>query len=70
MSKKTPRQGTAEAAATGVGPVESKKERNRRYEAEVARLQVEIAYLQAWVKASGARVVILFEGRDAAGRAA
>jgi polyphosphate kinase 2 len=68
MSKKTPRKGMAEATATGVAPVESKKERNRRYEAELARLRVEIAYLQAWVKASGARIVILFEGRDAAGK--
>ena len=31
-------------------------------------LQVEIAHLQAWVKASGARIVIIFEGRDAAGK--
>jgi polyphosphate kinase 2 len=46
----------------------SRKERNRAYEREIARLQVEIAYLQAWVKASGARIVIIFEGRDAAGK--
>jgi polyphosphate kinase len=47
---------------------QTKKERNRAYEKEIARLQVEIAYLQAWVKASGARIVIVFEGRDAAGK--
>ena len=46
----------------------AKKERNRAYEAELARLQVEVAHLQAWVKASGARIVIIFEGRDAAGK--
>ena len=45
-----------------------KKDRNRAYEAELARLQVEVAHLQAWVKASGARIVIVFEGRDAAGK--
>lgn len=38
------------------------------YEKELARLQVEIAHLQAWVKQSGARIVIIFEGRDAAGK--
>jgi polyphosphate kinase 2 len=47
---------------------ESKKDRNHRYEKEMARLQAELAHLQAWVKASGARVVIVFEGRDAAGK--
>ena len=46
----------------------AKKERNRAYEKELARLQVEVAHLQAWVKASGARIVIIFEGRDAAGK--
>ncbi len=45
-----------------------KKERNRAYEKEMERLQVEIAHLQAWVKAKGARIVIIFEGRDAAGK--
>ena len=47
---------------------EAKKERNKAYEKEIARLQVEIAYLQSWVQASGARIVIIFEGRDAAGK--
>ncbi|BCH32739.1 polyphosphate kinase 2 [Mesorhizobium sp. L-8-10] len=46
----------------------TKKERNRAYEKEIARLQVEIAHLQAWVKETGARIVIIFEGRDAAGK--
>jgi polyphosphate kinase 2 len=38
------------------------------YAEELQRLQVEIAYLQAWVKESGARIVVIFEGRDAAGK--
>lgn len=46
----------------------SKKERNKKYEKEIARLQVELAHLQAWVKSTGARIVIIFEGRDAAGK--
>jgi len=40
----------------------------RSYEKQKYRLQVELLKLQAWVKDSGQRVVILFEGRDAAGK--
>jgi polyphosphate kinase len=40
----------------------------RHYEQQKYRLQVELLKLQAWVKESGQRVVILFEGRDAAGK--
>ncbi|MBP1882355.1 polyphosphate kinase 2 [Sinorhizobium mexicanum] len=38
------------------------------YAKELSRLHVELAHLQAWVKKTGARVVIVFEGRDAAGK--
>ncbi|MFB1295197.1 polyphosphate kinase 2 [Mycobacterium sp. pW049] len=38
------------------------------YEAELFRLQTELVKLQEWVRATGARVVIVFEGRDAAGK--
>ena len=40
----------------------------RNYERHKYRLQVELLKLQAWVKETGQRVVILFEGRDAAGK--
>ena len=40
----------------------------RRYEKQKYHLQVELLKLQAWVKETGQRVVILFEGRDAAGK--
>ncbi|MGY0194222.1 polyphosphate kinase 2 [Leptothrix sp. BB-4] len=40
----------------------------KTYEKQKYRLQVELLKLQAWVKETGARVVILFEGRDAAGK--
>ena len=40
----------------------------KNYERQKYRLQVELLKLQAWVKESGQRVVILFEGRDAAGK--
>ena len=38
------------------------------YEAEKRLLQIELLKLQSWVKASGEKIVILFEGRDAAGK--
>jgi len=38
------------------------------YDRELARLQVELVKLQEWVKQEGLRVVVLFEGRDAAGK--
>ena len=40
----------------------------RNYEIQKYQLQVELLKLQAWVKETGQRVVILFEGRDAAGK--
>lgn len=40
----------------------------RTYEREKYKLQVELLKLQAWVRTTGQRVVILFEGRDAAGK--
>ncbi|WP_408588621.1 polyphosphate kinase 2 [Paraburkholderia bannensis] len=40
----------------------------RAYERQKYRLQVELLKLQAWVRETGQRVVILFEGRDAAGK--
>ncbi|GAB3624281.1 polyphosphate kinase 2 [Mariniluteicoccus endophyticus] len=38
------------------------------YEAELLRLQAELVKMQEWVKATGQRVVVVFEGRDAAGK--
>ncbi len=40
----------------------------KSYEKQKYRLQVELLKLQAWIKATGQKVVILFEGRDAAGK--
>ena len=45
-----------------------KKLTNKRYEKELARLHIELVKLQEWVKAKGLKVVVLFEGRDAAGK--
>ncbi|NVK99264.1 polyphosphate kinase 2 [Ruegeria pomeroyi] len=38
------------------------------YRAQMEALQIELVKLQAWIKQSGARVALLFEGRDAAGK--
>jgi polyphosphate kinase len=41
---------------------------NQVYEAELFRLQTELVKLQEWVRFSGARLVVIFEGRDGAGK--
>ncbi|KPL73006.1 polyphosphate kinase [Leptolinea tardivitalis] len=40
----------------------------KEYEKELAKLQIELVKLQEWVKFKGLKVVVLFEGRDAAGK--
>src|SRR5215471_15665370 len=42
--------------------------KRREYEAELRKLQVELCALQDWVKAKGLRAIVVFEGRDAAGK--
>ena len=49
--------------STGKSPM-SRKE----YEKELERLQVELCKLQEWVKHKGLRIVVVFEGRDGAGK--
>ncbi len=41
---------------------------SKRYEAELLQLQIELIKVQEWVRTSGARLVVLIEGRDAAGK--
>jgi len=40
----------------------------KEFEKELEKLQVELVKMQEWVKASGAKVCVIFEGRDAAGK--
>jgi len=49
-------------------PQSPEKEARRLYFSELFRLQGELVKLQSWVVKTGAKVVILFEGRDAAGK--
>jgi polyphosphate kinase 2 len=47
---------------------ELKDLKNKVYLRELARLQIELVKLQQWIKAKGLKVVVIFEGRDAAGK--
>ena len=42
--------------------------KRKAYEKELHQLQVELCHLQSWVKDTGARIIVVFEGRDAAGK--
>ena len=52
----------------GDSPVKLPKIKKKAYEAELRRLQTELVTMQQWVTASGTRIVVIFEGRDAAGK--
>jgi polyphosphate kinase len=49
-------------------PEKPAKMKRKEYETELRKLQVELCHLQGWVKEIGARIIIVFEGRDAAGK--
>src|SRR5271166_6903603 len=75
MNKKSKKKerGAQDTAVEGKGEQSqshdaNQKLGNKEYEAELFKLQVELVKLQDWVKKAGARVVIVFEGRDAAGK--
>jgi len=44
------------------------KMKRKRYEKELRKLQTELCHLQEWVRQEGLRVIVVFEGRDAAGK--
>src|ERR1700750_73610 len=46
----------------------AKKLTRKAYEEELGRLQAKLCVLQEWVKSKGLRVIVVFEGRDAAGK--
>ena len=57
MAKKTEAKGERSTELT-----------DKRYQKELRRLQVELVKLQEWARSSGARVAVIFEGRDGAGK--
>ena len=78
--KKKDKKGQGDAPEAEVAPVltsiapqeagwdDKPKMKKKEYEAELEKLQVELVKLQEWVKATNAKVCVLFEGRDAAGK--
>src|SRR5215467_15834603 len=50
------------------GTAASGKMSRKKFEKELAKLQVELTRLQTWVKEKGERVIVVFEGRDTAGK--
>src|SRR5258705_10923658 len=63
---KDPAAVSAPAAAIPNGPLPKLK--SKPYEKELRRRQIELVKLQEWVKREGLRVLVLFEGPDAAGK--
>src|SRR6266568_6918308 len=57
-----------DANGAEVALTDAEKQERRRYFAELLRLQGELVKLQDWLVATGHKLVILFEGRDAAGK--
>jgi polyphosphate kinase 2 len=67
--------GVEESTADGADEVEDDREpdqkaklKNKDYLKELRRLQAELCDLQEWVKKTGERIIVIFEGRDAAGK--
>jgi polyphosphate kinase len=65
QSNQQERGGTA-GASDGSPDIDSMK--RKKYEKTLEKLQVQLCYLQQWVKEKGLRVIIVFEGRDGAGK--
>ncbi len=63
MAKKQTKKKAEQAEAK-----KPKKLKRKVYEAELARLQTELVKLQEWIRAKKLKVVVIFEGRDAAGK--
>ncbi len=45
-----------------------KKMKRKKYESELARLEIELVKLQGWIKQKGLKIAVIFEGRDSAGK--
>jgi polyphosphate kinase 2 len=68
MSKASDTNGSAKSKKQGKSKPPRVKIPNEVYEAEIFRLQTEFVKLQEWLKHAGARLVVIFEGRDGAGK--
>ncbi len=61
-------QEKSETLSQGAASGDKDKLGRKFYEAELYKLQVDLCKLQTWVKQTGAKIIIIFEGRDAAGK--
>src|SRR5580698_409981 len=70
LDQKGPEDGNGNGHPIHHGDLKAKTHKidNDVYEKELARLQVELVKMQAWIKHEGLKLVIIFEGRDAAGK--
>jgi polyphosphate kinase 2 len=67
------RRSSAARASRAAAPVETARPerpplKNKAYLPELSRLQIELVKLQEWIRHEGLKVVVVFEGRDAAGK--
>ena len=67
MSKRKQKHKNGKSAANN-HKEDPKKISKKKYKKELAKLQVELVKLQRWIKLKGLKVIVLFEGRDAAGK--
>jgi len=71
MSKKDKKEKNSKSLKQDIletNHVKKEKLDSKFYEKELSRLQIELVKLQEWIKAKGLRVIVIFEGRDAAGK--
>ena len=72
QKKKNEKEVPADLVTDKVNSPEIKEEKvalnSKLYEKELRRLQIELVKLQEWVKDQGLKVIVIFEGRDAAGK--
>ena len=68
MATKTAKRQQRSALEKSAAPPSGQRFPKKVYERELIRLQGELVRLQEWIRAEGARLVIVFEGRDAAGK--
>jgi len=67
-SKDKKKKSKNEHRKAGPATTEQRKLSNKEYEAELFKLHAELVKLQLWVREKGVRAVVVFEGRDAAGK--
>jgi polyphosphate kinase 2 len=68
MGRNTSKALKAKSTKSRAGAAADGKMKRKEYDEALKRLHVEIVKLQEWVKATGAKICILFEGRDGAGK--